>query len=668
MAIIQDIPPPVWVDTAEGMMKVVDHIYQTGECALDTETTGLSRWKDHVVVWSLCPDIGTRYCLSREMLHIYEMELAHNCDINWYFTNQTFDFCMLANSGVSPPDGPSFCTLAMDWLNDENRQGRHGLKETGSEYCHIKMTDFKENFPKKRGETLPEAFIRTLDEDFEAAVDYASKDAWATFRVFKSLRSKLRKQFNSKGESLWNYFVEIEMPYTRVLYNMIHRGIKINKSYLQELAPRMKKDIERIERQITRIAEKEVNLNSTPQLRWLLYEKLGLEPFKKTKGGTTGIKHPATDAEVLEKFAEDGVEACRLILENRKLTKSLGTYVEGLPKHADKRGRIHPTLNQHVTVTGRLSSTEPNLQNIPRTEGDIYGLRNAFIPANGYVFCVFDYAQLEIRILAHMSREKNMIDVINKGWDVHTGTASLMFGHSYEDIVAAAKKKKKIAAAKDKQKEGKPLTPEEQIFLTMVLTELEKEMIFARQASKTIGFGLLYGEGVKKLAHTLGVSVDRAKELLEMFFAPYPRVRDYIERCHRMAHVDHYIETVVGRPRRFPTMAAVGHLQWHQLTGQMRGEIAKMERQATNSSIQGSAADVARRAQLKCEFDPRLRDLGCRMLLQIHDELIFEVPEDNAEEAMPIIKDLMEHPLPFDLAVPLTVEGGIGKSWAQAKG
>lgn len=665
---IQFMPPPIWVDTPEAMAGVVAHIRRTKECALDTEDTGLNLWKDHVVVWSLCPDINTRYCLSREMLEIYEQELAHDPTITWYFTRMIYDFNMLANSGVTPPVGDCYDTLAMDWLYDENRQGTHGLKETATEYCEIPMKDLKEVTKVRKGETIPDAFMRLLIEDFDAAIDYASKDAWATFRVFKALRKKLRYQFNSQGQCLWDYFQEIEMPYTRTLYNMVRRGIKVNKPYLISLRPQMERGIARIVREITKVAGKEINLNSTPQLRWLLYEKLGLTPFKQTKGGKSGKRSPSTDADVLERFAEEGVEVCQLITDVRGLTKTLGTYVEGLQRHADPLDRIHPMLNQHVTVTGRLSSTEPNLQNIPTMENDAYHLREAFIPRKGYVFIVFDYAQLEFRILAHMANEPNLIEVMKKGWDAHTGTASIMFNFAYEDIIAAAKKKKKIEAAKEKKESGKPLTQEDLLFISMVLTDLEKEMIFARKAAKAIGFGLLYGEGVKKLAHTVGVTIERARELIEMFFDPYPNIRNYIEMMHYKAHTEHHIETVMFRPRRFPAMVDVGHLGYRQMSGEMRGQIARMERQAVNSSIQGSAADIVRRAQILCEFDAHLQAMDVGMLLQVHDELIFEVPEENADEAFPIIKNHMEHPLPFELLVPLVAEGGIGHSWAAAKG
>lgn len=178
---------------------------------------------------------------------------------------------------------------------------------------------------------------------------------------------------------------------------------------------------------------------------------------------------------------------------------------------------------------------------------------------------------------------------------------------------------------------------------------------------------LLYGEGVKKLAHTLGVDVDRAKALLEMFFEPYPAIRDFIADSHRQAHMNHYVETIDGRPRRFPDMATYGHVKWRDLPPHVRGNIALMERQAVNSRIQGSAASAAKRAMIKCENSSRLRDLGVELLLQVHDELLFEVPIENADRAYRIIKKKMEHPLPYDLSVPLECDGGIGDSWAAAK-
>lgn len=464
--ILQALPPVVWVDNPEEMMKFVKHARDTKECAIDTETTGLSRWKDHVVVWSACPSPEKRYCFSRDMLRIFDAELSQDPDMTWWLTNMTFDFCMLANSGVRVPVGDAYCTLAMDWLHDENRAGFHGLKETALEYCNLNMASFKDTFVKKfKDDSTETRILRGLKEDFRQAINYASFDAYATLRVKDVLIDRLSAEEMVDNTSLWDYFREIEMPFTRVLYNLIRRGIMIDTGYLEDLKPQMADSISRLERKINKIAGKEINLRSTAQLRWLLFDKLKLKPIKKTKGQ---VPLPSTDESTLNAYAEDGVEVCRLISQLRKVNKIKGTYVEGLSKCADPDGRIHPTLTQHVTVTGRISSTEPNLMNIPRPDGDRYHLREAFIPRHGYKFVVLDYSQLEMRLLAHESNGKNMIDVINRGWDIHAGTACMMYGYDYDELNKALKKKKSPEA---------------------VLNELEKAMCFARQASKTIGFG-----------------------------------------------------------------------------------------------------------------------------------------------------------------------------------
>ena len=645
----QYVPPVTWVDNAEDMMKFVRHVRDTGECALDTETTGLDRARDFVVFWSGCPDEQSRYCFSRSMLSIYNTELAKDQDIKWYFTNQTFDFAMMENSGVKAPLGDCYDTLAMDWLYDENRAGRHGLKETAWDHLELNMRPFKEAFKRDRGEAIHECLARYMVDDFEGAISYASLDAWATFRVFHELKRKLQSMKTLEGVCLWDHFEYIEMPFTRVLHNMCSRGIMVDIGYLRELSPQIQKDIDKFQRKLNKAAGKEINPRSPKQLQWLLFDKLGLTPVKYTSGGQSGNRQPSTDEESLRKYSDDGVDVVDLILEVRSLTKTKGTYVDGLAKWVDSEHRIHPTLTQHVTVTGRLSSTDPNLQNIPRPDSDKFNLRGAFMPKDKHVFIVADYEQLEMRLMAHYSGDKNMIDVIQRGWDIHTGTASLMYGFPYEEIKAATKKKKTGAE----------------------LTSQEKEMCFARQAAKSIGFGLNYGEGPKKLGKTLGVSKDDAMALTRKYFQPYPQVREFIEGVKAFI-LDHAcVETILGRPRRFHDLPEIGKMlrkvSRKGLEGRAKANLAQAERQSVNSVIQGSAADVAKMAMIKAEFDPRLDALGVQMLLQIHDELIFEVPEDAVEKAMPLIRENMEHPFHEPLEVPLDIEAGVGYSWSSAK-
>jgi len=650
---IQFMPPVTWVDNANDMMKFVKHVRDTKECALDTETTGLNRWKDHVLFWSACPDEKSRYCFTREMLRIYDRELSQDPSIEWDFTNAPFDFAMIRNSGARAPVGDTYCTLAMDWMHDENRQGRHGLKETAWDHLNLGMQDFNEAFKgRAKGESLQDRLMRAMKEDWDTAVSYASADAYATFRVKRALKKKLQDEYSrTTGNSLWSYFKKVEMPFTRILADMNHAGIMVDVGHMHEISPGMEAEILYIDRQIAKIAGKEINYNSTAHLRWLLFEKLGLKVVKYTKGGNSGNRQPSTDKEVMELYADQGVEVCDMLNKRRKIQKTLSTYVHGLQKWLDPNLRIHPTLTQHVTVTGRLSSVDPNLQNIPRPDNDVFGLREMFMPTDHHVLLVSDYEQLEMRLLAHMSGEENMQDVINNGWDIHAGTGSLMYGFDYDDIIAAGKKKK--AAAQDSSIE---------------LTENEKQMVFARAAAKSIGFGLNYGEGPKKLAHSLGVSVDDAKELTNKYFEPYPRVREYISGKHAEIRKRPYtVETILGRPRRFPNMEFLSKHKFWDLRGHERKLLSMCERQSVNSAIQGSAADVAKMAMILCANDPTLRSLGVKLLLQIHDELIFEVPEDSLEKARPLIKEMMEHPFEEDLSVPLACDDGVGYSWASAK-
>jgi len=656
----QYVPPVTWVDDPESFMQFARHVQDTRECAVDTETTGLNRARDHVKFWSACPDINSRYCLSRDMLELFGQELASDLDLTWYFTNQNFDFAMMENSGIKAPKGDCYDTLAMDWLVDENRQGRHGLKETALDHLGLNMREFKEAFKgRKKGESIPERLDRAMREDPDSAKSYAALDAWATFRVYHCLKEKLEQLHSMDGMCLWDYFQEVEMPFTRVLYNCCRRGVMVDIGYLTELSPKIEVEMVAIQKTINRIAGREVNIRSTPQLRDLFFDTLGLKPIKMTTGGDSGNRQPSTDESCLQIWADQGVEVAVLMLQYRELAKMKGTYVDGLRKWVDDDYRIHPTLTQHVTVTGRLSSVDPNLQNIPRPDGDKFGIRTAFIPKDKHALLVVDYEQLEMRLMAHFSQDPNMIDVIRKGWDIHAGTGSLMYNYDYDAIIAAGKKKKSNAKAKE---QGLPYTE---------LTELEKGMIFARQAAKTIGFGLNYGEGPQKLGKSLGVGVEEAKALIQKYFAPYPRVREFIEGVHNYI-LDHaMVETILGRPRRFHELPAIGELldkmsRW-KLPGSARKNLAQAERQSVNSVIQGSAADVAKMAMIKCEFDHRLRNLGVEMLLQVHDELLFEVPEENVDEAKKIVLELMEHPFGDDLLVPLNADAGVGFSWATAK-
>jgi DNA polymerase-1 len=422
----------------------------------------------------------------------------------------------------------------------------------------------------------------------------------------------------------------------------------------------------------------DVNPNSPKQLRELFFTQdasgnwkgpFGEVPRIWSSGGSTGIKSPSTNKQVISNWAEKGNPLARCLMEHRTLKKLHGTYLTGLPTWTDRHSRIHTDLMLHGTVTGRISSRNPNLQNIPsRGEwgqrlrelfvagyyGDcadfqVEALRGVLLPdlpeRQEMVLIVADYEQLEMRIMAHMSQDPTMIDTIRAGRDLHSMTAALAGGHDYDEIVAAKK-------AKDP-------------------SDRQKELIEIRAGMKAVGFGLLYGIGAVKLGTQLGLPINKersrksgrsyercpkANELIDTYFGIYPEVQKFIEDTHYNCEEDLLVRTVRGRYRRLP-----------DILSDDKGLASQARRQSVNSIIQGSAADIAMQAMINCEFSAELRELGVRMLLQIHDELVFEVPKipGVVEAAKRLIRDLMENPIPMD--VPILVSMDEASSWGEAK-
>ena len=401
---------------------------------------------------------------------------------------------------------------------------------------------------------------------------------------------------------------DVELPLSSVLARMQAHGVALDVAYLEEMAEGVRDTMATLQARIYQLAGEEFNLNSPPQLRAILYDKLKLSPGKKTPKGQL-----STDASVLEKL-RDMHPIVDAILSWRELDKLNSTYLDALPKQVDLRdGRVHTTFNQTGAATGRLSSTNPNLQNIP-VRGELgRQIRRAFVPgSNGDVLLVADYSQIELRILAHLSGDEGLMGAFESGTDIHTATSARVFG-----------------------------LPEDQVDPG------------TRSRAKAINYGLAYGMNAWGLASRLEITPDEAQEFIDAYFASFPQIRDYLDRQVARAAAEGFTETILGRRRYIPELQAANP------------RVRDMgRRMALNAPIQGSAADVFKLGMIKVDEALRVSDLECRMLLTVHDELVFEVSKKRVEEAAELVKREME--AAYDLDVPLRADIGWGPNWAEA--
>ena len=400
-------------------------------------------------------------------------------------------------------------------------------------------------------------------------------------------------------------FREVEMPLLSVLADMERTGVAIDLDVFAELGARLRGDLEAVRDEIHKIAGAEVNLRSVPQMRALLFDQLALPVLKKTKTG------PSTDESVLAQLAAMGHDVPRLVLEHRELDKLDGTYVSVLPKLVDADGRIHTRFNQTVAATGRLSSSDPNLQNIPIRRSQGREIRKGFVAGPGHALVGADYSQIELRVMAHLSGDSAFVAAFRAERDIHRETAARIFGVDADEV-----------------------TP------TM------------REQAKTINFATIYGQGPFALAQQLGISRTRASEFIEGYFERFAGVAAYVEEMRELARQRNYVETLIGRRRYIP-----------EIRSRNPGMRGYGERTAANSPIQGSAADLIKVSMIR--LHRRLAGTAARMLLQVHDELLIEVPEAEVEDFALIVREEMEGAVELD--VPLRVDLGVGRSWYDCK-
>lgn len=529
--------------------------------------------------------------------------------------NAKFDRSILRCQGIKLA-GVVFDTMLASYVLDP--ENSHSLSELSRKYLGIVAKSYNELVPKNK---------TIADISILAVADYCGMDVYTTFQLVGKLRAELDRadEANFPGKSLHRLLLEVEQPLEPVLAEMEYCGIRIDSAYLQQLSQQLEKSLKEIEEKTYQAAGRKFNLGSPKQLSEILLEKIPDEFQKKSRKTKTGY---STDAAVLDKLQGDHPIVDDL-LEHRTLSKLKSTYVDALPQlvRADT-GRVHTDFNQTATGTGRLSSSNPNLQNIPiRTEFSRQ-IRKAFLPEEGWLMVSADYSQIELRILAHLSQEPVLIEAYQNNRDVHTVTAQLLF-------------------------EKEEITPDE------------------RRFGKTINFGVIYGMGAIKFGRSMGKTSADGKKFIERFNQRYSKVFEYLEKVKKEAIALGYVTTILGRRRylKFESESLRDlkgrnpqDIHSDRLKSLSRDD-AQSLRAAANAPIQGSSADIIKLAMI--EVHKILQNYQARLLLQVHDELIFEVPPDEWEELQPKIRTAMENALP--LSVPLIVDIHAGQNWMETK-
>ena len=508
--------------------------------------------------------------------------------------NAKFDLLVLRGAGIELR-GLDFDTMVASYVLDPGRRS-HGIDQLALEFLNHKMTTLAELCGRGK------EFIPYHQVPIDCARDYSCEDADFTWQ--------LRGVFEPQMETLQlaRLFRDVEMPLVAVLAEMEWSGIAIDVEWFRTLKERFERERRRVEQEIYTEAGQEFNINSNPKLREILFDTLRLPVLKKTPTG------PSTDATVLQQLADDGHALPALLMEYRELAKLESTYIDALPAYVNPRtGRLHTSFSQTVAATGRLSSSDPNLQNIPIRRELGRDIRRGFIPRRECLLIGADYSQIELRVLAHLSGDPAFVQAFQTGGDIHRQTAALIFDVPVDGVTS--------------------------------------EM---RARAKTINFATIYGQGPHALSEQLKIAHAEAKAFIERYFERFARVREYLDSMVTFARANGYVQTIFGRRRYIP-----------ELRDRNFNIRAFGERTAANSPIQGSAADLIKIAMIRIDAALRARAMSSRMLLQVHDELVFEVLIPERDELMALVKHEMEHAA--QLSVPLVVDLGEGTNWLETK-
>ena len=507
--------------------------------------------------------------------------------------NIKYDLTVFANHGIEV-QGVAFDTMLESYT--QNSTGRHNMDDLAERYLGHKTIAFEEIAGKGKNQL-------TFDKiALDVASEYAAEDADVTMKLHQTLFPELEKT-----PTLLKLFNEIEMPLVRVLSHIERNGVLIDPQKLLAQSQEIEQRLAEVEAEVHQAAGQEFNLASTKQLQEILFEKLGLPVKKKTPKGA-----PSTNEEVLEELAQEGHIVPKLLIEHRGLSKLKSTYTDKLPQMINpKTGRVHTSYHQAVTATGRLSSSDPNLQNIPIRNEEGRRIRQAFIAREGYKIVAADYSQIELRIMAHLAHDEGMLKAFTEGKDIHRSTAAEIFGVSLEEV-----------------------TNEQ------------------RRNAKAINFGLIYGMSEFGLSNQLGISRQEARTYMDAYFNRYPNVLQFMTDIKAKAAEQGYVETLLGRRLYLPEIKS---------SNGMRRKAA--ERVAINAPMQGTAADIIKVAMIGID-KMIFGDENIKMIMQVHDELVFEVKAEMVEHYSQLIKTEMEKAI--KLHVPLIADVGVGDNWDEA--
>jgi DNA polymerase I len=591
------------ITTAEDLEALVGTLRQAGRFGFDTETDSLDPLVAELVGMSFswgpkdAVYVPFRHTDGEQLDPAAVLEavrgLIEDPDVGKVGSNLKYDLVVCRRAGLDM-QGIAGDTLLLDYVVAAHERS-HGLDTLANRYLSHKMTTYQ---------TVSKGQARLFGEvPIDEATHYAAEDAQVALQIHDKLAPML-------DEGMRRVYETIELPLVPILADMETRGIKLDQERLAEQAAEIGLGVGAAEATCHEIVGRAFNVGSVPALREILFEELGYEPQKKTKTGFS------TDSSVLEKLVgRRDPDLPAAILRWRELTKLKSTYLDKLPTYVHPTdGRIHTSFNQAVAATGRLSSVDPNLQNIPVRTEEGRRIREAFVPDEGHVFLSCDYSQVELRILAHVTGSTTLQEAFTGGIDIHRRTASEVFGVPLEDVTDAL-----------------------------------------RSAAKAVNYGLLYGQTAFGLAAAQQISRDEARRYMDEYFARMPEVQGWIEETRTQAKVDGYVRTLYGRKRILP-----------QITSKRWNLRAAAEREAVNTIIQGTAADIMKLAMIGVHRRLRAEGRQARMLLQVHDELLLEVPDDEVDVVRKLVVEEMEGAA--DLSVPLEVNAATGLTWREAHG